>query len=68
MYHYKLVDHYILAVLHKIKSIYIIRLKLEPPRQLEYVALCEQTYPTIMEKMLIDEQRERLFKRKRKSG
>ena len=35
--------------------------------QHEYVALCEQAYPAIMEKMLLDEQRERLFKRKQKS-
>ena len=35
--------------------------------QPEYVALCEQAYPAIMEKMLLDEQRERLFKRKQKS-
>ena len=35
--------------------------------QPEYVALCEQAYPAIMEKMLLNEQRERLFKRKQKS-
>ncbi|WP_239992827.1 MULTISPECIES: hypothetical protein [Haemophilus] len=35
--------------------------------QSEYIALCEQTYPTIMEQMLLEEQRERLFKRKRKN-
>ena len=35
--------------------------------QPEYIALCEQTYPTIMEQMLLEEQRERLFKRKRKN-
>ena len=31
--------------------------------QPEYVALCEQAYPTIMEKMLRDEQREKFFKK-----
>jgi len=35
--------------------------------QPEYVALCEQAYPAIMEKMLLNEQRERLFKRKQRS-
>lgn len=35
--------------------------------QPEYIALCEQTYPTIMEQMLLEEQRERLFGRIRKS-
>ena len=35
--------------------------------QPEYVALCEQAYPTMMEQMLLEEQRERLFRRKRKS-
>ena len=33
----------------------------------EYVALCEQSYPAMMEQMLLEEQRERLFRRKRKS-
>lgn len=32
--------------------------------QPEYVALCEQAYPAIMEKMLLDEQCEKLLKRK----
>jgi len=35
--------------------------------QPEYVALCEQAYPAMMEQMLLEEQRERLFRRKRKS-
>ena len=35
--------------------------------QPEYIALCEQAYPAMMEQMLLDEQRERLFKRKHKS-
>ena len=35
--------------------------------QPEYVTLCEQAYPTMMEQMLLEEQRERLFKRKQKS-
>ena len=34
--------------------------------QPEYVALCEQTYPAMMEQMLLEEQRERLFRRKQK--
>ena len=34
--------------------------------QPEYVTLCEQAYPTMMEQMLLEEQRERLFRRKRK--
>ena len=35
--------------------------------QPEYVALCEQAYPAMMEQMLLEEQRERLFRRKLKS-
>lgn len=35
--------------------------------QPEYVALCEQAYPAIMEQMLLEEQREKLFRRKPKS-
>lgn len=35
--------------------------------QPEYVALCEQAYPAIMEQMLLEEQRNKLFRRKRKS-
>ena len=35
--------------------------------QPEYVAHCEQAYPAMMEQMLLEEQRERLFRRKRKS-
>ena len=35
--------------------------------QPEYVALCEQVYPAMMEQMLLEEQRERLFRRKQKS-
>ena len=35
--------------------------------QPEYVTLCEQAYPAMMEQMLLEEQRERLFRRKRKS-
>lgn len=35
--------------------------------QPEYVTLCEQAYSTMMEQMLLEEQRERLFRRKRKS-
>ena len=35
--------------------------------QPEYVVLCEQVYPAMMEQMLLEEQRERLFRRKRKS-
>ena len=35
--------------------------------QPKYVALCEQAYPAMMEQMLLEEQRERLFRRKRKS-
>lgn len=34
--------------------------------QHEYVALCEQAYPAMMEQMLLEEQRERLFRRKQK--
>ena len=35
--------------------------------QPEYVTLCEQAYPAMMEQMLLEEQRERLFRRKLKS-
>ncbi|HHF1624843.1 TPA: hypothetical protein ACPI87_001443 [Haemophilus influenzae] len=34
--------------------------------QLEYIALCEHTYPTIMEQILLEEQKEKQLKRKRK--
>ncbi|MDO4626699.1 MAG: hypothetical protein Q4A81_05270 [Pasteurellaceae bacterium] len=34
--------------------------------QPEYVALCEQAYPAIMEQMLLEEQCEKLFRRKQK--
>ena len=58
----------LLVVLQKIKSIYVARLKIrEHLTQPEYVALCEQAYPAMMEQMLLEEQRERLFRRKRKS-
>ena len=35
--------------------------------QPEYIILCEQAYPAIMEQMLLEEQREKLFRRKPKS-
>lgn len=36
--------------------------------QPEYVTLCEQAYPTMMEQMLLEEQRERLLKENRKAS
>ena len=35
--------------------------------QPEYITLCEKAYPAIMEQMLLEEQREKLFRRKPKS-